>query len=52
MPDPRSDPPADSDDGPRRPLRKWVQLLFVWAAGLVMWSIYLAAILYLLSKIL
>jgi hypothetical protein len=52
MPDDPRDSPAGEIDRPRRPLRKWVQLLVVWTLGLVMWAVYLAGILYLLSRIL
>jgi hypothetical protein len=54
MPDERFDSPATAETNrpPPRPLRKWVQLLIVWAIGLLVWAVYIAVILFLLSRIL
>ena len=41
--------PAQGTD--RRPLRVWVQLLLVWAIGLMMWTAYLVAIVYMLLRL-
>jgi hypothetical protein len=54
MPDDRFDSPAagETDRPRRRPLRKWLALLLVWAVGLVIWGMYIIVILFLLSRIL
>jgi hypothetical protein len=54
MPDERFDLPGGGETArpPRRPLRKWVQLLSVWAIGMVIWAAYIAVILFLFSRIL
>jgi hypothetical protein len=48
------EPPA-ADPAPaarRRPARKWLLLAAVWSIGLLVWGLYLVAILYLLSRVL
>ena len=51
--DPKLDYADPASRSPRsgRPLRSWVVLLAVWAVGMVVWVIYLTAILYILYKL-
>jgi hypothetical protein len=45
--------PPPSEDPPlvkRRSVSQWLVLLVVWSAGLVVWGIYLVAVLYLFFK--
>ena len=44
--------PATKTPGIGRSATKWAKLLAVWAIGLVSWSLYLVAILYLWIKFL
>ena len=46
---------TDFDETPpvaRRSLRGWMILLIVWFFGLIIWSLYLIALGYLLTKVL
>ena len=36
---------------PSRAMRSWMLLIVVWGAGLIVWTIYIIAIIYLLTKI-
>lgn len=53
-PPPTHQPPLDyasddrrADDAPRRSFGKWMILLVCWLAGLGVWAVYIAAIIYL-----
>ena len=44
------DPEPDSPPRPKRSAATWAKLLAVWGVGLVSWTIYLVALLYLWIK--
>ena len=44
------DPPPPTPPTPSRSAATWAKLLAVWGVGLVSWTIYLIAILYLWIK--
>ena len=50
-----SDPPplSPQSEAPpkKRPLSQWLTLLAVWSAGLVVWAIYIVALLYLFFRV-
>jgi hypothetical protein len=41
--------PNDNPPPPPRSLGMWIKLFIVWTAGLVMWTIYIVAMIYLLA---